>query len=382
MSRNFLLRNKYKKLMINDKLTASIPTPFLLIEEEILERNIRRIHEYANKHRFAVRPHIKTHKSLLIAQMQLDSGAIGIAVAKAGEAEVMARLGDVDITVAYPAVGTDRVECIAKLSLKQNVNVAVDSEYVMDELADAAIRHNTTIGVLVMFDAGLHRCGVADPVQIVSLAQYAESHEEIRYDGIQMYLGHLYGDAARDPESFKQINQLWEPAYEALCDAGLRPETVSSGFTPSIENTHLVPHINEIRVGTAYINDYFVLKFEHCSLSDCAARVVATVVSDVVPGQVIIDAGSKALSAKQLLRLENLEMGYVPELPEARVFRLHEEHGWVDVSRCNHPPRVGERLSIIPVNVSLCINQYDHFYMISRGGNLKKVPVDARGCYV
>ena len=363
-------------------ITESVPTPFLLIEEEILQENIRRIHEYANKHGFAVRPHIKTHKSLLIAQIQLDSGAIGIAAAKAGEAEVMARLGDVDITVAYPAVGTDRAERIAKLSLKQNVNVAVDSEYVMDELADAAIRHNSTIGVLVMFDAGLHRCGVADPGRIVRLAQYAESHKRLRYDGMQMYLGHLYGDAARDPESFEQINQLWEPVYEALCGAGLWPETVSSGSTPSIENTHLVSHINEIRVGTGYLNDYFVLKFDHCSLRDCAARMVATVVSDVVPGQVIIDAGSKALSAKHLLRHEDLEMGYIPELPEARIFRLHEEHGWVDVSRCNRPPKVGERLSIIPVNVSLCINQYDHFYMISRSGNLQKVPVDARGCCI
>ena len=363
-------------------ITESVLTPFLLIEEEILQENIRRIQEYANKHRFAVRPHVKTHKALLIARMQIDSGAVGIAVAKAGEAEVMARLGDVDVTVAYPAVGSVRAERLAKLSLKQDIRVAVDSEYIMDELADAAIRHNTTIGVLVMFDAGLHRCGVADPGQIIRLAQYAESHKRLRYDGIQMYLGHLYGDAARDPESFERINQLWEPVYETLCSAGLRPETVSSGSTPSIENTHLVPYVNEIRVGTGYLNDYFVLKFDHCSLRDCAARMVATVVSDVVPGQAIIDAGSKALSAKQLLRHKNLEMGYIPEFPEARIFRLHEEHGWVDVSRCNHPPRVGERLSIIPVNISLCINLYDHFYLISCGGNLQKVPVDARGCCI
>jgi D-serine deaminase-like pyridoxal phosphate-dependent protein len=363
-------------------ITESVPTPFLLVEEEIVRKNINRIHAYANQHGFAVRPHIKTHKSLGIARMQLGSGAVGLAVAKVEEAEVMARLGPVDITVAYPAVGSARTERLAKLSLKQNIRVAVDSEYLLKELGSAALKHDTTIGILVIFDAGLGRCGTADPGQIVKLAQHAETHPGLGFDGIQMYLGNLYGDAARDPQSFERINRLWEPVYEALCTAGLQPETVSSGSTPSLENTHLVSHVNEIRVGTAVLNDYFVLKFDHCALKDCAARVLATVISDVVPGRAIIDAGSKALSAKQLLRHENLEMGYIVEYPDARITRLHEEHGWVDVSRCNPAPKIGQRLSIVPVNVSLCVNLYDHFYLITRSGSLQKELVDARGCLV
>lgn len=119
-----------------------------------------------------------------------------------------------------------------------------------------------------------------------------------------------------------------------------------------------------------------------CRLEECAARIVATVVSDRTPGQVIIDAGSKALSAKQLLRRENMEMGYICEYPEARIFRLHEEHGWVDVSLCKNPPATGQRLSIIPVNVALCMNLYDSFYLLTRDGSLHKKKVDARGCYV
>ncbi len=362
--------------------TASLPTPFLIMEEEIVRKNIKRIHDYANRHGFLVRPHIKTHKSLKIACMQLDSGAVGLAVAKVQEAEVMARLGPVDITVAYPAVGSARTERIAKLSLKQNTRVAVDSEYLLNGIGSAALKYGTTIGILVIFDAGLGRCGTADPGQIVTLARQAKTHPGLRFDGIQMYLGHLYGDAARDPQSFERINRLWEPVYEALCIAGLEPETVSSGSTPSLENTHLVRHVTEIRVGTAVLNDYFVFKFGHCTQKDCAARVVATVISDVVQGRVIIDAGSKALSAKQLLRHENLEMGFIVEYPDAGITRLHEEHGWVDVSRCNPAPGIGERLSIIPVNVSLCVNLYDHFYLIAPDGILRKEQVDARGCLV
>ena len=363
-------------------ITKSIPTPFLVIEEEIVRKNINRIHEYANRHGFSVRPHIKTHKSLEIARMQLDSGAKGLAVAKVQEAEVMARLGPVDITVAYPAVGPTRTERLAKLSIKQNIRVAVDSEYLLKELASAALKHDTCIGILVIFDPGLGRCGTADPGQILRLAQHAKTHPGLRFDGIQMYLGHLYGDAARDPQSFERINRLWEPVYEALCTDGLEPETVSSGSTPSLENTHRTRHVTEIRVGAAVLNDYFVLKFDHCTQNDCAARVMATVISDAVPGRAIIDAGSKALSAKQLLRHENLEMGFIVEYPYAGIIRLHEEHGWVDVSRCNPAPKIGQRLSIIPVNVSLCVNLHDHFYLITPDGTLRKERVDARGCLV
>ncbi|WP_054698060.1 alanine racemase [Desulfosarcina cetonica] len=259
--------------------------------------------------------------------------------------------------------------------------MAADTEYLIDELAHAAGEQAVTIGILIMFDAGLHRCGVADPGQLARLARLAATRKGLRFDGVQIYLGHLYGDAARSADSFKTINRLWEPAHEALCAAGLRPRIVSSGSTPSVFHTHRLRHVTEIRVGTAVYQDYFSLKFNHCTLDECAARVVATVVSDVVPGQVIIDAGAKALSAKQLLRNENLEMGFIPEYPEARIFRLHEEHGWVDVSRCKAPPRIGQRLSIVPVAVSHCVNQYDEFHLLMTGGGVEKESVDARGCY-
>ncbi|WP_319524000.1 alanine racemase [uncultured Desulfosarcina sp.] len=372
--------------MINDKdlnaSTASIPTPFLFIDEKTVRRNICKVQEYANRHGFAVRPHVKTHKSLRIARMQLDTGAVGVAVAKVGEAEIMAAIENLDILVAYPAVGAARVEAIARLAGKNhNVRVAVDSEYLIDELAHTAGEHGAIIGILVMFDAGLHRCGVADPEQITRLASLAATRKGLRFDGVQLYLGHLYGDAAESAESFEQINRLWEPAHEALCAAGLEPKIVSSGSTPSVFNTHLVKYVNEIRVGTAVYQDYFSLKFGHCTLDECAVRVVASVVSDVFPGQVIIDAGAKALSAKQLLRNENLEMGFIPDYPEARIFRLHEEHGWVDVSRCKTPPKIGQRLSIVPVAVSHCVNQYDTFYLLTPSG-IEREPVDARGCYV
>ncbi|EFK10374.1 alanine racemase, N-terminal domain protein [delta proteobacterium NaphS2] len=363
-------------------ISNEIPTPFILVDEGIVKSNLRRIHDYAHRHGFSVRAHVKTHKSLALARMQMAMGDVSIAVAKAEEAQVMVGLGHVDITVAYPAVGKARAEKIARLAGTHKIGVAVDSEYVMKGLEDAATAYGVEIGISVMLDAGLHRCGVSDPQALITLGEYARQSPSLRYEGVQMYVGHLYGEAADDPASFERINRIWDPAYESLCSVGLTPERVSLGSTPSLFNSHRIHHVNEIRVGTAVLNDYFVLKFGHCRLEDCAFRVVATVVSDRVPGQVLIDAGSKALSAKQLLRHQQLRMGYVVEYPHARIFRLHEEHGWVDVSRCTNPPKTGDRMSIIPVNAALCMNLHDHFHLLTETGNLHKERVDARGCQV
>jgi D-serine deaminase-like pyridoxal phosphate-dependent protein len=109
-------------------------------------------------------------------------------------------------------------------------------------------------------------------------------------------------------------------AYEALCAVGLCPPTVSSGSTPSVFNTHLIRHVTEIRIGTAVYNDYYSLKFHHCTLQQCAARVVATAVSDVVPDQAIIDAGAKALSAKQLYGTKTSKWGISTNIPRHGFF--------------------------------------------------------------
>jgi len=363
-------------------VATDIPTPSLVIDKDKLKRNIRRVHDYSDRHGFMVRPHVKTHKSIFITRMQMAAGTTGIAVAKTGEALALAENPGTDITVAYPVLGKHQIKTIADMAARHTIRVAVDSRYLMESLSKAALANQSRIGILIIFDAGLHRCGTWDPHEVVALARSASKTPGLRYDGVQLYLGHLYGDAARDPDRFQQINTLWEPAYQALCQAGLAPETVSSGSSPSLFNTHLINHVNEIRVGTMYLNDYFELKFNHCEISDCAARVVATVISDRVDGQVIIDAGSKALSAKQLLAGKKLEMGYVCEYPEAQIFRLHEEHGWVDISQCETPPTLGERISIIPVNIALCMNLFDAFFLAGKDGSLRREPIQARGCCI
>ena len=91
--------------MTRYRTLAELPTPALLIERSVLARNIGAMQQLADSHGVSLRPHIKSHKSIEIARMQLQAGAVGIAVAKLGEAEVMAGKGITDIQIANQVVG-------------------------------------------------------------------------------------------------------------------------------------------------------------------------------------------------------------------------------------------------------------------------------------
>jgi D-serine deaminase-like pyridoxal phosphate-dependent protein len=137
--------------------------------------------------------------------------------------------------------------------------------------------------------------------------------------------------------------------------------------------------ITEIRPGSYVFNDANTARGGHCRLADCAARVVTTVVSDAVPGQVIVDAGSKALARDQCIPQPVAGYGFVLEYPQARIKSLSEEHGQVDVSQCPHRPRIGECVSIIPNHICPAVNLTDFMWLRTADGNLRELPVDARG---
>ena len=133
-----------------------IPTPSLVIDACVVRNNLNRMASYAAEHGLALRPHTKTHKSLKLAKMQLDAGAVGLTVAKVGEAIIMAGASD-DLLMAYPSVNPDRSVELGKLALTKTLRVAIDSSYYIKMLSNAALSTSSTIGVLVEFDVGMRR---------------------------------------------------------------------------------------------------------------------------------------------------------------------------------------------------------------------------------
>jgi D-serine deaminase-like pyridoxal phosphate-dependent protein len=155
---------------------------------------------------------------------------------------------------------------------------------------------------------------------------------------------------------------------------------VSGGSTPTAYQSHHVTHQTEIRPGTYIYNDMNTVRGGFCALEDCAATLVCTVVSTAaVDGRVVIDAGTKTLTSDRNVTAPESGHGHVVEYPKATIVRLSEEHGEVDVSRCPTPPKIGDRLTIIPNHICPCVNLQDSVWLRQEDGELSVMGVDARG---
>lgn len=353
-------------------------TPAFVIDAPKVEQNIARLAAYAREHGLGVRPHTKTHKSLQMARLQLEHGAIGLTVAKVGEAEVMAEASR-DLLVGYPAIDAHRTARLAKLAHAATVCVAVDSIDGIDALARAAGSAGSTIGVLVDLDVGFHRTGVQSPADSLALAQHISKLQSLRLDGLFFYPGHIGLPANEQGPELHRIDAMLNKAIELWRKAGLAAPIVSGGSTPTAYQSHLLPSLTEIRPGTYPYNDMNTARGGFCKLDECAAVFVCTVVSNAVPGKVVIDAGTKTLTSDRNARFPDSGHGHLIEYPDAKIVRLSEEHGEVDVTACDRKPKIGERVRVIPNHICPCVNLQDAVWIQDSGGKLTSMRVDARG---
>ena len=353
-------------------------TPGLVIDAGVAKRNIDRLADYARAHRLRVRPHTKTHKSVRVARMQVKAGAGGLTVAKAGEAEVMAAASD-DLLVAYPALDPHRCHRLAALAGRATVRVAVDSEQAVDALASAARDAGATIGILADLDVGFHRTGVQSPEAALALAQHVGQTRGVRLDGLFFYPGHVWSPADQQAALLGPVAEQVAAALALWRRHGLDAPIVSGGSTPTAYQSHLVGPQTEIRPGTYVYNDMNTVLAGFCALDDCAARLVCTVVSTAVPGKVVLDAGTKTLTSDRNATKPESGHGHIIEYPQAKIVRLSEEHGEVDVSACDRSPKLGERVHVIPNHICPCVNLQDAAWWRQPDGTLEPLPIDARG---
>lgn len=354
-----------------------LPTPSLIIDFPTVQRNIARLAAYGRAHGIAIRPHTKTHKSIRMARLQLEAGAVGLTAAKVGEAVTMAQAGN-DLFVAYPALDPWRRERLASLARTCAVRVGIDSPEAADWIGDAARAAGVTIGVLVDLDVGLHRTGVQSPGDALALARHVEGATGLRLDGIMCYPGHVKGPA--DEQAVTAVAAILDETIDLWRRDGLKATVVSGGSTPSAFLSHRVPAISEIRPGTYIYNDANTIVAGQATLDDCAARFTCTVISTAVAGKFVIDAGSKTLAQDRHAGDPAAGgFGHVVEFPRARICRLSEEHGEVDASACDARPRVGDRVTVIPNHICPCVNLQTMAWVREEDGTVAPLPIDARG---
>ena len=360
----------------------TIPTPALVLDAAKVRRNIARMADYTKAIGVANRPHTKTHKSIAIAGLQLAAGAVGLTVAKVGEAEVLALAfadRQPDILVAYPAVDPARTMRLAALARSATIRVAVDSPEAIAALSAAAREAGTTIGILVDLDVGSGRTGVPTADRLVALAEAVDRAPGLRLDGIFYYPGHVTVLPESQAAPLSLVAEKLAEAIGRFDWMGLCRGIVSGGSTPTAYQSHLIRSGTEIRPGTCVYNDLNIVRGGFGSIDDCAASVVGTVVSDAVKDQVILDGGSKTLTMDRCGPAPDSGHGLIVEYPEAFIGKLTEEHAQVDVSRCAARPRVGERVTVIPNHICPVVNLHDTAWWWEADGSLQVLPIDARG---
>lgn len=346
-----------------------IDTPAVVIDLDRAQRNVARFQAYCDEHGIVHRPHIKTHKLPYLAHLQVRAGAAGITVQTLGEAEVMAASGIRDLFLTFDLIGDTKARRLARLARFVDMRVAVDNEVALATVARGAALAERDVGVLIEFESGKQRQGVATPEQALRLARIAQDAPHLAFLGVMTY-----------PSSPAVAPWLRE-ARATFEEAGLPIQVASAGGTPGMWRAHELAGVTEYRAGSYVYHDRKTVAAGSGSLEDCALHVHATVVSRPTEERGVIDAGSKMLTSDPVPADVGTGHGLIVEYPDATISALSEEHGVVDFSACAHRPGIGERVRIVPNHVCPVSNLVDTVVAHREGWVEAHLDVAARGMH-
>ncbi len=358
-----------------------LDTPCLIVNLDILEKNIKKMGEYCNEHNINLRPHIKTHKIPAIAKMQIESGAVGISSAKVSEAEIMADAGMKDILIAYPVYGEEKLKKLMNIAEKAKVAVSIDSETVAEEISKKAKETGNTIGILLEINVGMNRCGWEIGSEVLNVAKKIKDMDRLNLKGVMIYPGHILKGLSDNLESeeVKKLQEDIDKIYELFNSAGIEIEVLSGGSTPSAFISHKLNGLTEIRPGAYVYNDMNTARFGCVNEGDCALKVLTTVVSTTVKDQIIVDAGSKTMSSDTAQPKGSYGFGKVADYDNLFITKLSEEHGFIDISKSGNKFQVGDKLLIIPNHCCTTSNMHNEVFGIRNGRVELNWEISARG---
>lgn len=349
-----------------------IDTPALVIDLDIMERNISKMAGYFKEIDANLRPHIKTHKCPDIAHMQLRAGAMGITCSKLGEAEVMIRAGIRDILIANEIVGTRKIQRLMDLAREADLTVAVDDPENLEDLAEAARVSNVSLGILVDVNVGMDRCGVEPGRPALELARKAHASRSVKFRGLMGYEGHVVG-LANSEERFQkgcQAMKLLVETKDLIENSGISVPVVSSGGTGTYNVSGPYPGVTEVQAGSYVFMD---AHYRETGLEfGCALTLLATVVSLHLPDRIITDAGIKAIT-------QEFGMPLVKDWGELELIKLNEEHGRIRTTTGKTRLKIGDKIELIPSHGCTTINLHDRYFGVRNGKVECVLPISARG---
>jgi D-serine deaminase-like pyridoxal phosphate-dependent protein len=358
-------------------LPEGISTPALVVDIDRVDRNIRRMAEAVATRGIDLRPHIKTHKSVLVARRQLAAGAAGITVGTLGEAEVMAAAGIDDIFIAYTVIPDgSKAARLRALHEAIRLRVGVDSVAGARSVAAAVAGCRRPLEVLVEVDSGELRTGVASPA---AAAPVGVAARDLGLDviGVFTHGGHGYASRSVAVTAAGDEVHCLGAAAAALRAEGIDARVLSAGSTPTAGYTPGDGSVTELRPGTYVYGDRQQLALGSIPLDGVAMVVAATVVSVEQPGWVALDAGAKAIGREP--RTDVAGLASVPALGDAPVLRAFDYHGLAQLPEGFEAPPVGTVVAVVPNHACPVVNLASEVTFVSGGRVVEVQPIDARG---
>jgi D-serine deaminase-like pyridoxal phosphate-dependent protein len=339
------------------EIRDEIETPALVVDLDVVLRNLREMAGLCRAAGVELCPHAKTHRTVEYGRLQIAEGASGLTVARLEEAEAFAAGGIGRIIVAYPLIGPGKLRRASALAGRAALTLAADSLDGARALSEHFAGLGQTAGVFLIVDSGQGRDGVV-PADAGPLGREIGALGGIRLRGVMTHEGHTY-EAAGPQDLIGRSHAAARAAVsaaEAIRAHGQPVETVSMGCSASARLVAGEPGITQVRPGIFTFNDLGQISLGNATPATCAVRVLATVVSHAAPDRAIIDAGSKSLSHDTAAGhgAERFPgFGRLADLPGWRLHELSEEHGWLHWVD-DGPPRplsVGQRVQIMPNHV-------------------------------
>ncbi|MGW5653914.1 alanine racemase [Streptomyces humi] len=357
-------------------LPDGIATPALVVDPEILDRNISRMAEASRDRGFALRPHAKSHKSAQIADRQLRAGARGLTVATISEAEAFVRAGVDDLFIAYPVwLDAGKAQRLRRLADDVALRVGVESAEGARRLGNAVGGSARPVEVLVEIDSGTQRTGV--PPHAAGEVAKTAADVGLEVIGVFTFPGHGYGhDAQARVRAARDEERALDEAAQALRELRLDVRVVSGGSTPTAGQWQ-PGAVNELRPGVYVFNDATQLAIGTCQVEDLALVAAATVISVPAPDRFVLDVGSKVLGTDRSPWVTG--HGYLPRFPEAAITGLWEHHAVVRLPEGARGPRLGDVLAVVPNHICTPVNLVDELLVVRDGEVVDRWPVTARG---
>jgi D-serine deaminase-like pyridoxal phosphate-dependent protein len=345
-------------------------TPALIMDLDVVRRNIEHMMRQLSTMRAKLRPHVKCQKSPELARLQVDAGAVGVCTATVWEAIIMSRAGIHDVLIANQVAGREKITALAYEAREGSFTVAIDDAQNAEDHSNALQAAGSKLDVLIEIDVGMGRGGVRSAEEAVRLAEHVAKLPGLRLRGVQGYEGHCMHEPDRAVRTQKAMAAMdyVGTVVDRLAAAGFACEVVSAGGTGTYDITGNSPRVTEIQAGSYTFMDKF-----HGNLVpgfSQALTVLGTVV--IQHGKtVVLDSGRKSVGI-DFVAPTMVDYPYY----SARYFA--EEHALFDVDeRC--PLKLGDTVELVPGYAPTTVNLYDAYHVVEKDLVVDIWPIVPRG---